>query len=56
MVLRQDQEDGGGEEAASRSERARRFPHPRFRVEKERLLTLHQGRRHRQALQNSAAR
>jgi len=54
MVLWQDQADWGREEAVDCSKRARRLPHPRLRVQAERLLALSQGRRHRQALQNPA--
>ncbi len=55
VVLWQDQEDRGGEEAPPAPERARHFPHPRLRVQEERLLALCQGRRHRQALPHQAA-
>ena len=55
VVLWQDQEDRGGEEAPPAPERARHLPHPRLRVQEERLLTIRQGRRHRQALPHQAA-
>jgi hypothetical protein len=50
VVLREDQADRGGEEAAAGAERARRLPHQGLRVQEERLLALSQGRRHRQTL------
>ena len=56
MVLRQDQEDRGGEEAPDGSERTRCFPHPRFGVSPERLLAIRPRRRHRQALPDPTAR
>ena len=55
MVLRQDQADGGGEEAAAAAERARRVPDQRLGVPPERLLALDTGRRHGQALPHPAA-
>ena len=56
MVLRQDQAYGGREEAVAAAERARRLPHQGLGVEAKRLFSFHTGRRHRQALQDQAAR
>ena len=52
VVFREDQEAGGGEEAASGTERARSFPDQGFRVKEERFLPVRERWRHREALQN----
>ena len=42
MVFRQDQADGGGEEAAVATERSRGFPHSGFGISAKRLFTFNQ--------------